>query len=75
MRIGVTGGAGYIGSYYVKKLVEEGHNVVSVDNLMNGDYSRLQALAIDDNVELLTGDIRDAGFLEKVYSGCDAIAH
>jgi len=75
MRVGVTGGAGYIGSYFVKKLVEDGHDVVSVDNLMNGDYSRLQELGIDDSAELLTGDIRDAGFLENAYSECDAIAH
>jgi len=75
MRVGVTGGAGYIGSYLVKKLVDRGHQVVSVDNLMNGDYSRLRELSLGGDAELLTGDIRDAELLEKAYSGCDAIAH
>ena len=38
LKIGITGGAGYIGSTLVKKLVEEGHEVVSVDNETIGNY-------------------------------------
>lgn len=32
----VTGGAGFIGSHLCKRLVKEGHRVVSIDNLSNG---------------------------------------
>jgi nucleoside-diphosphate-sugar epimerase len=41
MKIGVTGGAGYIGSTLVLNLVEQGYEVVSIDNQMIGDYKYL----------------------------------
>ncbi|UCH57438.1 MAG: GDP-mannose 4,6-dehydratase [Candidatus Bathyarchaeota archaeon] len=75
MNISVTGGAGYIGSLLVKKLVEDGHEVVSIDNLTNGDYGNLRSLGIHKKAELLVGDIRDAKFIEDVITGSDAIVH
>ncbi len=75
MRVAVTGGAGYIGSALVKKLVEDGNQVVSVDSLMNGDYSPLKALGLGDKAALHVGDIRDGKKVEEVFRGSDAIAH
>jgi UDP-glucose 4-epimerase len=71
----VTGGAGYIGSLLVKKLIERGHYVISIDNLMNGNYGLLKDCGVDEEAELLEGDIRDFYFLQESFSGCDAIAH
>ncbi len=41
MKVGVTGGAGYIGSTLVMKLLSRGDEVISVDNQMIGDYKYL----------------------------------
>jgi UDP-glucose 4-epimerase len=75
LKIGVTGGAGYIGSNLVKNLINEGNEVVSIDNLTNGDYIHLESLGLGDAADLLEGDIRDLESMVKAFEGCDAIAH
>ena len=75
MRVALTGGAGYIGSTLVVKLVERGDTVVSVDNQSIGDYGHLKNVKIGGRAELLVGDIRDQKLLEEKWKGCDAVAH
>ena len=62
----VTGGAGYIGSALVERLVEEGHKVVSIDNLSQGDYKYLVKCRESPRVKLVVGDICDSEKLEGV---------
>jgi UDP-glucose 4-epimerase len=75
MKIAVTGGAGYIGSSLVKKLVDDEEEVVSVDNLSKGDYRHLKGISAGEKAELVKGDIRDGKLLERMFDGADAIAH
>jgi len=75
LKVGVTGGAGYIGSTLVLKLLERGDEVVSVDNQMIGDYSHLAEHPVGKKAERVIGDIRDLELLAKKWEGCDAIAH
>lgn len=75
MRVAVTGGAGYIGSTLIKKLIDDGDRVVSIDNLMRGDYKYLKAVRAHDKTDLYEGDIRDGKFLEEIFEGAEAIAH
>jgi UDP-glucose 4-epimerase len=75
LKVGVTGGAGYIGSNFVKNFIDGGNEVVSIDNLMNGDYSHLNSQELGDAALLLEGDIRDLEFIVKGFEDCDAIAH
>jgi UDP-glucose 4-epimerase len=75
LKIGVTGGAGYIGSYLMKSLIEGKNELVSIDNLMNGDYGPLRTHRASDAAKLLEGDIRDLEFMVEAFEGCDAIAH
>lgn len=75
MRVAVTGGAGYIGSLLVKRLMDQGDGVVSVDNLMRGNYSHLRRVGAQERAELVEGDIRDPRSLEGVFKEADAIAH
>lgn len=61
MKVLVTGGAGFIGSHVVDRLVEEGHNVVVVDNLSSGKRKNINRAA-----SLYKLDIQ-SGRLERVF--------
>lgn len=63
MKILVCGGAGYIGSHTVYELIEQGHQVVVADNLCKGHKS-----AVHKDAKLYIGDLRDADFMDKVFS-------
>lgn len=63
-KILVTGGAGYIGSFMTRRLLDEGYKVVVVDSLERGIKT-----AIDEKAEFMHGDLRDESFLSKVFSG------
>lgn len=66
----VTGGAGFIGSHLVDRLVADGHQVLAVDNLMLG-----KKLFINKKAEFKKIDIRDEKKLEKIFKGAEAIFH
>ena len=57
MRILVTGGAGFIGSHLCKKLVQEGHTVICVDNLLTGNKRNIQELIEKRNFNFLLHDV------------------
>lgn len=63
MSILVLGGAGYIGSHTVDRLIETGHEVVVIDNLITGHLK-----AVHPKAKFYQGDIRDRGFLESVFT-------
>lgn len=73
MKVLVTGGAGFIGSHIVERLVREGHEVKAYDNLSSGKRENLAAVASD--VELVEADVRDAPQLDFYAAGCDVIFH
>lgn len=58
-RILVTGGAGFIGSHLCKRLVDEGHYVICVDNFFTGSKDNIKNLADNKNFELITHDITE----------------
>jgi len=66
MAILVTGGAGYIGSVVVERLISAGQRVVVLDNLSTG-YRQ----AVHANADFVLGDIRDLSCLEHVFSSFD----
>jgi nucleoside-diphosphate-sugar epimerase len=73
MRYLVTGGAGFIGSAYIRKLIEDGHQVTVLDDFSRGRLERLPLTVGVGSVH--HGDVRDAGTVLKVARGCDAIVH
>jgi len=75
MRVAVTGGAGYIGSTLVVKLLERGDAVVSIDDQSIGDYSFLKQHELGKKTDCVVGDIRDLELLVEKWEGCDAVAH
>jgi len=73
LRILVTGGAGFIGSHLVKALVKAGHSVRVLDNFSTGSLENLGDIA--GSVELVVGDVRSYGVVEKAVKGVDAVIH
>ncbi|MRH92274.1 NAD-dependent epimerase/dehydratase family protein [Nocardia sp. SYP-A9097] len=63
MRALITGGAGFIGSHLLDRLVADGHQVSVIDNLSSGDKSR-----IPDTVTLHVVDIRDAAAVTDIVT-------
>ena len=62
MAILVLGGAGYIGSHAVDRLINQNYQVVVVDNLLTGHQA-----AIHPKAQFYKGDIRDKSFLQSVF--------
>ena len=69
----VTGGAGFIGSHLVTRLLEEGHSVRVLDDLSTGKRDNLAHVAAD--VDLVVGDVRNAALVDEVATGCEVIFH
>ena len=67
MQVLVTGGAGYIGSHISKRLVAEGHNVVVIDNLSNGNKENLQDLFDSPQFTFYEFDINNTFKLRGVF--------
>lgn len=72
MRVLITGGAGFIGSHLVERLLALGHGVRVLDNLSTG---KRENLPVAGNVEFLQGDIRDVQMVRLAVGGVDAIVH
>lgn len=64
MKILVTGGAGYIGSILVPKLLGKGHEVTVLDNFMYGQTSLLDVCA-NPNLNIIRGDVRNKQLLKQ----------
>ncbi len=73
MKYIVTGGAGFIGSNIVKKLVARGDNVVVIDNLNTGKEENLSS--VKDKIIFLKDDILNVDLLEQHTNEIDGIFH
>lgn len=72
MKILVTGGAGFIGSNLVSRLLKEGHEVNVLDNLLRGNKLEKNAF---QKITFYKGDIRDQALVISASKNCDAIYH
>jgi dTDP-glucose 4,6-dehydratase len=71
----VTGGAGFIGSHLVDRLLEEGFRVRVVDNFFSGDQKNLAQHKDNKLFEFVEGDIRDFDLVKTVIKGVDFVLH
>lgn len=63
MKILITGGAGYIGSFMVKAAIDKGYEVVVLDSLEKGHKE-----AVDQKAKIIVGDLKNKDFINSVFS-------
>ncbi|MFQ5640304.1 MAG: SDR family oxidoreductase [bacterium] len=73
MKYLVTGGAGFIGSHIVERLVRSGEDIMIVDDLSTGKLENIQAF--QNNVRFVQGDIRDNKLMLEVTRNVDVVFH
>ena len=75
MKYLVTGGAGFIGSNLVDALLEDGHEVVCLDNFSTGKWENLNQAARSDAFNLIEGYILDLDICKTACEGVDYVFH
>ena len=78
MRIFVTGGAGFIGSNFIRHVLSRGdsYTVVNFDKLTYaGNLANLESVATDPRYHFVKGDICDPGTVSEAMRGCDLVVH
>lgn len=71
----VTGGAGFIGSHVVDRLIKIGHRVRIIDNLSSGRLENIQDHLTSGRVDFEIGDIGDSNLVAKNLKGVEAVVH
>jgi UDP-glucose 4-epimerase len=75
MKCVVTGGAGFIGSHLVDRLLADGCGVTAYDNLSTGQPEFLERALRHPRFRLVEGDLLDAGRLADIFAGHDFVFH
>jgi len=71
----VTGGAGFIGSHIVERLLAEGHRVRVLDNFSTGSRANLDFARGNRRLEVLRGDLKSLATVERAVRGVSAVFH
>ncbi len=76
-RILITGGAGFIGSHLADALLSRGHKVRALDSLSPQVHGTgaVRPGYLDDDVELITGDVRDPELVRRALGGIEVVYH
>lgn len=75
MSVLVTGGAGFIGSHLVDRLMTDGRRVRVIDNLSAGSLDNLETWHGDPSLEFVEGDLLEPGRVVKAVKGCSEVYH
>jgi len=78
----ITGGAGFIGSHLIERLLSENHSIVCLDNFNdyydpNVKWKNIEKASQNSNFKLIEGDILDDALLENIFQNnrFDGIVH
>lgn len=72
MKALITGGAGFIGSHLTASMVEKGHEVIVLDNLLRGNKIEKDVMK---NIQFVEGNVLDFDLVTKLTKGVDQIFH
>lgn len=72
-RVAVTGGAGFLGSHIVRRLLDDGRDVSIVDDLSSGSLENLSDLGVERRCEV--GDLRSYDFAKRSLVGAEVVFH
>jgi uncharacterized protein YbjT (DUF2867 family) len=72
MKIAITGGTGFAGGHFAKRVLAEGHDVVLVSRSANGQGEGAKE---STRVNRVSSDLSDVDVLAAAFAGCDAVAH
>jgi UDP-glucose 4-epimerase len=74
-KILVTGGAGFISSHLIPRLLDKGYAVVALDNMSSGKMENLSEVKDHSRFSLERGDVRDKSVLHETLRHVDAVVH
>jgi UDP-glucose 4-epimerase len=77
MNIFIAGGAGFVGSHIVKKLIKKANisSIIVFDNFSSGTLNHLKNVISDPRLKIITGDIKNLDFLKESMSKIDLVIH
>ncbi len=75
MRYLVTGGAGFIGSHLTARLLNDGHQVVVIDDLSTGRFENIEPVHQHPSFRLLVDSVMDVNLMNGLVADCDAVFH
>lgn len=75
MKALVTGGAGFIGTHLVERLLSQGHEVLAVDDLSTGSTDNVARLLDRDGAEFVRGSVLDAALMADLTGRVDTVFH
>lgn len=75
MKILITGGAGFIGSHLVERLLAEGHEVTVIDDLSTGNLANLAAVQSNPRFSFVLDNVRNEETMHILIEQCDAVFH
>lgn len=73
MKCLVTGGAGFVGSHLIERLLMDQHSVICLDDFSTGKEENL--VEIENKIEIIKGDIRDSDIIQDAIKDIDCIFH
>ena len=71
----VTGGAGFIGSNLIERLLKQNNKVVCLDNFATGKRKNIEPFLDNPSFKLVEGDIRNREDCDKAVEGCEVVLH
>ena len=75
MKLLITGGAGFIGSNLCEYFVNNGFDVVCLDNLSTGSRHNIEPLIGKSNFRFIEGDIRELDTCREAVKGCNVVTY
>jgi len=75
MKIVITGGAGFIGSHLVERLLIENHKVTIIDDLSTGSFENIKQFTKNKNFAFVIESILNKTVMDRIISECDYIYH